>query len=341
MHWATLLASGRSAPNLYTSCSNRAFRQQAFTARLPRRSVAAYRQQKQQVVRCLIATGGSDSDEDEPTPVSSTSSFSSLSSTDTGFGLNPDLEQPVPSDQRPVNELAALRGTWLYSWVCRATAASVQTDNQLGLTLQHDLIQAKLELPSYLIRLGAVWLGFFALVAGPIAFQTFNPAEQVSCTDVKLCQANVAASHMLRGSMTKSWQSTDSSIAMQPAEWMMSGTLGALAVVAAAVVRIYLGWAYVGNRLLSAAVEYEETGWCELSRFAALLCSLLFASTLSCQCYHMLYCSQHASSLRIKQIGIHLVLDPTCVYYYAGMMGRHLSSHPRYWLETGCWVHMR
>lgn len=48
---------------------------------------------------------------------------------------------------------------------------------------------------------------------------------------------------------------------VQPAEWMMSGTLGALAVVAAAVVRIYLGWAYVGNRLLSAAVEYEETGW--------------------------------------------------------------------------------
>lgn len=48
---------------------------------------------------------------------------------------------------------------------------------------------------------------------------------------------------------------------LQPAEWMMSGTLGALAVVAAAVVRIYLGWAYVGNRLLSAAVEYEETGW--------------------------------------------------------------------------------
>lgn len=48
---------------------------------------------------------------------------------------------------------------------------------------------------------------------------------------------------------------------LQPAEWMISGTLGALAVVAAAVVRIYLGWAYVGNRLLSAAVEYEETGW--------------------------------------------------------------------------------
>ncbi|CAN6441761.1 unnamed protein product [Victoria cruziana] len=27
------------------------------------------------------------------------------------------------------------------------------------------------------------------------------------------------------------------------------------------VLRMYLGWAYVGNRLLSATVEYEETGW--------------------------------------------------------------------------------
>ncbi|ERN19755.1 uncharacterized protein ycf36 [Amborella trichopoda] len=28
-----------------------------------------------------------------------------------------------------------------------------------------------------------------------------------------------------------------------------------------AALRMYLGWAYVGNRLLSATVEYEETGW--------------------------------------------------------------------------------
>ena len=27
------------------------------------------------------------------------------------------------------------------------------------------------------------------------------------------------------------------------------------------VVRIYLGWNYVGTRLMSAAIEYEETGW--------------------------------------------------------------------------------
>ena len=47
----------------------------------------------------------------------------------------------------------------------------------------------------------------------------------------------------------------------QPAEWFLSGSTGALLVVAVAVLRIYLGWAYVGNRLLSASVEYEETGW--------------------------------------------------------------------------------
>ncbi|KAL7112226.1 hypothetical protein ACP275_05G138800 [Erythranthe tilingii] len=34
-----------------------------------------------------------------------------------------------------------------------------------------------------------------------------------------------------------------------------------LVFVILAVVRMYLGWAYVGNRLLSATVEYEETGW--------------------------------------------------------------------------------
>lgn len=68
---------------------------------------------------------------------------------------------------------------------------------------------------------------------------------------------------------------------VQPAEWMMSGTLGALAVVAAAVVRIYLGWAYVGNRLLSAAVEYEETGWSVFSSCLHALC-LIFVLSLPC-----------------------------------------------------------
>lgn len=34
-----------------------------------------------------------------------------------------------------------------------------------------------------------------------------------------------------------------------------------LFAVTLVVLRMYLGWAYVGNRLLSATVEYEETGW--------------------------------------------------------------------------------
>ena len=67
---------------------------------------------------CLVATGGSDDEDDEPkqqpTPSTSGRGQGTASS---GLGLNPDLEQPVPSEQRPVNELAALRETWLYSWV--------------------------------------------------------------------------------------------------------------------------------------------------------------------------------------------------------------------------------
>lgn len=68
-------------------------------------------------------------------------------------------------------------------------------------TVLRHMLQARLETPSYLSRLGAVWLGFFALVAGPIAFQTFDPSKQVqqqlcpschlfSCSLFGLCQAD-------------------------------------------------------------------------------------------------------------------------------------------------------
>lgn len=42
---------------------------------------------------------------------------------------------------------------------------------------------------------------------------------------------------------------------------IMAAISSGFLVVTLAVVRMYLGWAYVGNRLLSATVEYEETGW--------------------------------------------------------------------------------
>lgn len=114
-------------------------------------------------------------------------------------GLDPSLEISVPPEQRPVNELASLRGAPLYSW-------------------------ATLEASAYFKRLIIVWLAFFLLLGAPIAYQSFDPYDHT-------------------------------------AQFLLSGITGASAVVAIAVIRIYLGWAYVGNRLLSAAVDYEETGW--------------------------------------------------------------------------------
>ena len=64
---------------------------------------------------------------------------------------------------------------------------------------------------------------------------------------------------------------------MQPIQFMLSSTTGALAVVAVAILRIYLGWAYVGNRLLSAAVDYEESGWW-VAAGLSFFCSLVLGS---------------------------------------------------------------
>lgn len=44
-------------------------------------------------------------------------------------------------------------------------------------------------------------------------------------------------------------------------EFILSASTGSMLVVAVAMIRIYLGWSYVGGRLLCAAVPYEETGW--------------------------------------------------------------------------------
>lgn len=110
-----------------------------------------------------------------------------------------DLEMAVPEDQRPVNELAALKQAWLYSW-------------------------AVLPLGDYVKRLALVFGFFFAFVGAPIADQTFD-------------------------------------LSKTPLEFVLSAGIGSSLVVAIAMVRIYLGWSYVGDRLLSAAVPYEETGW--------------------------------------------------------------------------------
>ncbi|KAK1265308.1 hypothetical protein QJS04_geneDACA024172 [Acorus gramineus] len=44
-------------------------------------------------------------------------------------------------------------------------------------------------------------------------------------------------------------------------ECVVGAVSAGILAVTLSVLRMYLGWAYVGNRLLSATVEYEETGW--------------------------------------------------------------------------------
>jgi len=105
----------------------------------------------------------------------------------------------VPRDQRPANELKAIKEASLYKW-------------------------AVLENTGYGIRLGSLFMGTCALLSGPISYQTFDPLQQ-------------------------------------PFEFILSSSTGACLVVSVAAIRMYLGWSYVGNRLLSASVAYEETGW--------------------------------------------------------------------------------
>jgi hypothetical protein len=83
---------------------------------------------------------------------------------------------------------------------------------------------ATLDESQYAQRLAAIFGFFFAFVGGPVAYQTFDPA-------------------------------------VDPAAFALSGAVGSLVVVAAAAARVYLGWRYVGDRLLSAAYPYEESGW--------------------------------------------------------------------------------
>lgn len=46
-----------------------------------------------------------------------------------------------------------------------------------------------------------------------------------------------------------------------PLEFALCGALGASLLVVFIVVRLYLGWSYIRNRLEKAAIPYEESGW--------------------------------------------------------------------------------
>lgn len=47
----------------------------------------------------------------------------------------------------------------------------------------------------------------------------------------------------------------------EPLRFVLAAGTGTLFLVSLIVLRIYLGWSYVGDRLLSAVIPYEESGW--------------------------------------------------------------------------------
>ncbi|XP_050388013.1 protein CONSERVED IN THE GREEN LINEAGE AND DIATOMS 27, chloroplastic [Argentina anserina] len=76
----------------------------------------------------------------------------------------------------------------------------------------------------FFLRLGGLWLVTFTVLGAPIAAASFNPARD-------------------------------------PLRFVLTAGTGTLFLVSLIVLRIYLGWSYVGDRLLSAVIPYEETGW--------------------------------------------------------------------------------
>uniref|UniRef100_A0A0D9VVL5 DUF1230 family protein n=1 Tax=Leersia perrieri TaxID=77586 RepID=A0A0D9VVL5_9ORYZ len=83
---------------------------------------------------------------------------------------------------------------------------------------------AELSPGSFFVRLGGLWLITFTVLAAPIAAASFSPGKD-------------------------------------PLKFALAAGIGTLLLVSLVVLRIYLGWSYVGDRLLSAVVPYEETGW--------------------------------------------------------------------------------
>ncbi|KGN55327.1 uncharacterized protein ycf36 [Cucumis sativus] len=79
---------------------------------------------------------------------------------------------------------------------------------------------------------------------------------------VEFCSRLVAtgASFALFIGLPVAWFGTVG-VESDPLKLSLCAVSSGILFVTIAVLRMYLGWAYVGNRLLSATVEYEETGW--------------------------------------------------------------------------------
>ncbi|KAM7250509.1 hypothetical protein ACFE04_022392 [Oxalis oulophora] len=76
----------------------------------------------------------------------------------------------------------------------------------------------------FFMRIGGLWLATFTTLGLPVASASFNPSKD-------------------------------------PLRFALAAGIGTTFLASLVVLRIYLGWSYVGDRLLSAVVPYEETGW--------------------------------------------------------------------------------
>jgi len=82
---------------------------------------------------------------------------------------------------------------------------------------------ATLNLRGYLIGIAWIW-SLSLLLTGPVAAASFAPSEY-------------------------------------PGKFMLAAAAGASLLLGLTLLRLYLGWSYVRDRLRSEAVFYEETGW--------------------------------------------------------------------------------
>ncbi|KAK9273218.1 hypothetical protein L1049_018025 [Liquidambar formosana] len=101
-------------------------------------------------------------------------------------------------------------------------------------------------------------------------FRNGRTPSETECP-VPLDQQPINEYQNLSNSFPFSWASGDLGLPVawfgtvgpdsEPLKLVLGAVSSGILVVTLAVLRMYLGWAYVGNRLLSATVEYEETGW--------------------------------------------------------------------------------
>ena len=92
---------------------------------------------------------------------------------------------------------------------------------------------ASLPLPGFVLRCSVVFFVTLVALGFPIASETYlSPGASSSApSTVRFLQA------------------------------LLAGGAGSATVLALLLLRLYFGWGYVGNRLLSASVIYEESGW--------------------------------------------------------------------------------